>query len=60
MGIDTLVHSFNQFCAQNISAHELVPLVWHREDSDCTTGAEKVKFLTYRLPKLRYILEIIS
>lgn len=60
MGINTLVHSLNQFRAQNVTAHELIPLVRRRGDPDCKTGAEKLKFLTYGSPKLRYILEVIN
>lgn len=58
-GIDTLVHSLNQFRAQQLTANEIIPLVRRRGDPACKTGAEKLQFLSYGSPKLRYILEVI-
>lgn len=60
MGINTLVYSLNQFRAQNITAHKLIPLVWHKSNLDCTTESEKLNFLTYSSFKLCYILEVIN
>lgn len=60
MGSDTLVHTLNQFRLQNITAHQLIPLVRRRGDPDCQTGAQKLNFLTYGSPKLRYILEVVN
>ena len=39
-----------------MTAHHIINLVKREGDSDVTTGSEKLKFLTYGAPTMRYIL----
>lgn len=52
----TLVEEVNLFRAKGITAHHLISLVNRQGDMKKTSGLERLQFLTYDSPKMRYIL----
>lgn len=60
LGLNTLVHTIDQFCFKHLTAHEIVSFVVCRGDLPCRTRFEKLYFMTYGSPKLWFILKKIN
>lgn len=59
MGFNTLVDDLNHFRAKNLGTREILALAKREGDAETNTGLEKLRFLTYGSPKLRFILHHI-
>ena len=59
IGLDTLVHTIDQFCALNLTAHKVIPLVLQRGDPPIHMGFKKLCFMVYGFPKLCFMLKEI-
>lgn len=59
INLDTLVHTINQFCALNFTAHEVIPLLLQRRDPPVCTRFEKLCFMVYGSLKLYFMLKEI-
>ena len=56
IGHNTLVNDINRFRAKGVAANHIINPVKREGDSDVITGSEKLKFLTYCSPTMKYIL----
>jgi hypothetical protein len=59
VGRNTLVDDITLFRTKGLSAHHIVDLVRRQGDPPVRTGMEKLRFLLYGAPTLRYILHQI-
>ena len=59
LGMSTLVGDMQKFRNLNLTAHHFIDIVKRPGDPPTNTGVEKLKFLSYGSPTLRYILSQI-